>query len=211
MKFVFLSDTHCKHGEIKIPDGDVFIFCGDMSSRGELSEIESFSLFLQKLPHKNKIVIAGNHDFSFEDERKIEAENLIKASGAVYLNDSGLQINGIKFWGSPIQPYFRNWAFQRQRGEEIKKHWDLIPLDTDVLITHGPPYGILDKTRRGEMVGCEELLKKVWEIKPKIHVFGHIHEGYGTIKQKDITFINSSNLNFLYQYTNLPIEWEWQS
>lgn len=208
MKFVFLSDTHCKHGEIKIPDGDTFIFCGDMSSRGELSEIENFSLFLHKLPHKNKLVIAGNHDFSFEDGRKIQAENLIKSSGAIYLNDSGVEINGMKFWGSPIQPYFHNWAFQRKRGEEIKKHWDLIPLDTDVLITHGPPYGILDKTRRGELVGCEELLKKVWEIKPKIHVFGHIHEGYGTVKQNDVTFINSSNLNFLYQYTNPPIEWK---
>ena len=208
MKFVFLSDTHCKHGEIKIPDGDFFIFCGDMSSRGNLSEIESFSLFLQRLPHKNKLVIAGNHDFSFEDERRNQVEDLIKSTGAEYLNDSGIQINGIKFWGSPIQPYFRDWAFQRERGEEIKKHWDLIPLDTDVLITHGPPLGILDKTRMGESVGCEELLKKVWEVKPKIHAFGHIHEGYGIVKKNEIVFINSSNLNFLYQYTNPPIEWE---
>ena len=208
MKFVFLSDTHCKHREINVPEGDCFIFCGDMSSRGDLQEIENFALFVQRLPHKNKLVIAGNHDFSFEDERRNQAEELIKAAGAEYLNDSGVQINGMKLWGSPIQPYFRDWAFQRERGEEIKKHWDLIPLDTDILITHGPPQGILDKTRRGESVGCEELLKKVWEVKPKIHVFGHIHEGYGTVKQNEIVFINSSNLNFLYQYTNPPIEWE---
>ena len=208
MKFVFLSDTHCRHNEIKVPEGDCFVFCGDMSYRGELSEIEGFSLFLQRLPHRYKIVIAGNHDFSFEDERKNQAEELIKLSGAEYLNDSGMQIDEIKIWGSPIQPYFYDWAFNRERGEEIKKHWDLIPKDTDVLITHGPPKGILDKTKRGEEVGCEELLKKVLEVKPKIHAFGHIHEGYGTFQKNETVYINASNLNFRYLYTNPPIEWE---
>ena len=208
MKFVFLSDTHCAHNKMTIPEGDCLIFCGDMSYRGDLSEIRDFALFLQNLPHKHKIVIAGNHDFSFEDERKDQAEELVKSSGAIYLNDSGTQISEIKFWGSPIQPYFHNWAFNRERGEEIKNHWDLIPLDTDVLITHGPPKGILDKTKRGEEAGCEELLKKVLEVNPKIHAFGHIHEGYGVLKQNEIIFINASNLNFRYQYTNPPIEWE---
>ena len=183
MKFVFLSDTHCRHNEIQVPDGDCLIFCGDMSYKGELSEIENFSLFLKKLPHKHKIVIAGNHDFSFEDDRRNQAEELIISSGAKYLNDSGTQIERIKFWGSPIQPYFYNWAFNRERGEQIKKHWDLIPRDTDILVTHGPPYGILDKTKRDEAVGCEELLKKILEIKPKIHAFGHIHEDYGILKK----------------------------
>ena len=208
MKLVFLSDTHCKHNEIKVPNGDCFIFCGDMSYKGDLSEIKSFSLFLQSLPHKHKIVVAGNHDFSFEDERKNQAEKLIRSSGAKYLNDSGIQIDEMKFWGSPIQPYFYDWAFNRERGKEIKKHWDLIPIDTDILITHGPPKGILDKTRRDEEAGCEELLKKVLEIKPKIHAFGHIHEGYGTFQKNKTTYINASNLNFRYQYTNPPIEWE---
>ena len=208
MKFVFLSDTHCQHNKIEVPDGDCFVFCGDMSYRGDLQEIKDFALFLRKLPHKQKIVIAGNHDFSFEDERKEQAEELIKSSGAEYLNDSGTQIEGIKFWGSPIQPYFFDWAFNRERGEEIKKHWDLIPLDTEVLITHGPPKGILDRTKRGEGAGCEELLKKVLEVKPKIHAFGHIHEGFGMIEKEHTIFINASNLNVRYQYTNPPIEWE---
>ena len=167
MKFVFLSDTHCKHNEIQVPFGDFLVFCGDMSYKGDLQEVESFSLFLKKLPHKHKIVIAGNHDFSFEDQRKHQAEELITSAGAHYLNDSSLQIDKIKFWGSPIQPYFRNWAFNRERGEEIKQYWNLIPLDTDVLITHGPPKGILDKTKLGQEVGCEELLKKVLIVKPK--------------------------------------------
>ncbi len=209
MKFVFLSDTHDKHKEMQIPIGDFLIFCGDMSSRGELREIEAFSLFLKNLPHQYKIVIAGNHDFSFEDERKLQAEELIRSTGAYYLNDSGVQIGTIKFWGSPVQPCFKDMAFNRRRGEDIKKHWDLIPLDTDILITHGPPKGILDTIRSGERVGCEELLQKTLSIHPKIHVFGHIHEGYGTLQQQKTVFINASNLNFLYQYTHPPIEWEW--
>ena len=208
MNFVFLSDTHCRHNEISVPRADCFIFCRDMSYRGDLLEIKDFSLFLQSLPHKYKIVIAGNHDFSFEDERRHQAEELIRSSGAEYLNDSGIQIGKIKFWGSPIQPYFYNWAFNRVRGEEIKKHWDLIPKDTDILITHGPPKGILDKTKRGEEAGCEELLKKVLEVQPKIHVFGHIHEAYGILQKDQTVYINASNLNLSYQYTNPPIEWE---
>ena len=208
MKLVFLSDTHCKHKEIKVPDADCLIFCGDMSYRGNLLEIEEFSDFLRNLPHRHKIVIAGNHDFSFEDERKNQAEELIKSSGAEYLNDSGTQIDEIKFWGSPIQPYFFDWAFNRERGEKIKKHWDLIPLGTDVLITHGPPKGILDRIKTGEEVGCEELLKKVLEVKPKIHAFGHIHESYGMFHQNGTVYINASNLNLRYQYANPPIEWE---
>ena len=208
MKLVFLSDTHCKHNKIKVPEGDCFIFCGDMSYRGDIQEINDFVFFLKKLSHKHKIVIAGNHDFCFEDERRVQAEELIKSAGAEYLNDSGIEIEGIQFWGSPIQPYFFNWAFNRQRGEDIKKHWDFIPLETEVLITHGPPKGILDRTKNNEEVGCEELLKKVMKVKPKIHAFGHIHEGYGMIQKEGTTFINASSLNFRYQYTNPPVEWE---
>ena len=206
MKFVFLSDTHGKHDQVTVPEGDCLVYCGDMSSRGDLYEIEKFSLFLQKLTHKYKIIIAGNHDFSFEDERKQEAEELIKAAGAIYLNDSGIQIEGVNFWGSPVQPWFYAWAFNRERGQEIKTHWDLIPSNTDVLITHGPPYGILDKTLLDKLVGCEELLKKVKEVKPKIHAFGHIHESAGVLEKNGTVFINASNLNRQYQYRNPPIE-----
>ena len=205
MRLIFLSDTHGKHNEIKIPDGDFLIFGGDMCSRGTIPEIEKFSQFLKDLPHKHKIVIAGNHDFPFEDERKNEAESLIKSTGGEYLNDSGTEIEGIKIWGSPVQPWFYDWAFNRQRGAEIKKHWDLIPPNIDVLITHGPPFGILDKVKSGESVGCEELLKTINEIKPKIHAFGHIHEAFGEVVQDGIHFINASNLDFHYQYKNCPV------
>ena len=203
MKLVFLSDTHNRHRNIKIPEGDILIHAGDVSSRGEKREIDDFIEWFQSQPHKHKIFIAGNHDFFFE---KANENNIkIEIPNVIYLNDSGCEINGLKFWGSPIQPEFFNWAFNRKRGEEIKKHWDLIPNDTDILITHGPPYNVLDKTTRGDIVGCEELALKVAEIQPKIHVFGHIHESYGMLEKGKITFINASVLNHKYIYANNPI------
>ncbi len=205
MKIVFISDTHGRHHEIDIPGGDFLIFCGDMCPRGSLSDIEEFSSFLKELPHKHKIVIAGNHDKPFEDERKYQAEEIITSSGVIYLNDSGVEIEQVKIWGSPIQPWFLNWAFNKQRGEEIKKHWDMIPLDTDLLITHGPPYGILDQNDEGKKLGCKDLFKKVKKVNPKVHAFGHIHESYGKVKKNKTTFINASNLNGKYKYTNPPI------
>ena len=203
MKLVFISDTHNRHRDIKIPEGDILVHAGDVSSRGIKSEIDSFINWFQSQPHKHKIFIAGNHDFFFEKivERNVE----VKIPNVIYLNDSGCEIEGLNFWGSPVQPEFFNWAFNRKRGKEIKQHWDLIPKNTDILITHGPPYGILDKTTRNELVGCEELVKKVIEIKPKIHAFGHIHEGYGIFKNENTTFINASILNEKYIYTNDPI------
>jgi len=203
--FVFFSDTHGKHREIKVPKGDFLIFCGDMCPRGQLEDVESFAYWLKSLPHKNKIVIAGNHDRPFENEQKQQAEHLLKLAGAIYLNDSGVEIENIKFWGSPIQPEFNNWYFGRKRGLEIKKHWDKIPLNTNILITHGPPFGILDKNLQDESVGCKELFKRVNKVKPKLHAFGHIHEAYGKLKKNNITFINASSLNARYQYTNPPI------
>ncbi|MBC7410804.1 MAG: metallophosphoesterase, partial [Arcicella sp.] len=114
---------------------------------GRIEEIEMFNEWMGSLPHRHKVVIAGNHDFFFEKYPK-EAKRLI--TNATYLNDSGILIEGLHIWGSPIQPWFYDWAFNRKRGKDIRKHWDLIPTNTDILITHGPPFGILDATERGE-------------------------------------------------------------
>ncbi|MFN8395634.1 MAG: metallophosphoesterase [Bacteroidia bacterium] len=116
----------------------------------------------------------------------------------IYLNDSGVEIEGVKIWGSPIQPWFFDWAFNRQRGADIAKHWALIPEDTDILVTHGPPYGILDRTDDGKLVGCEELIKVVERIRPKIHVFGHIHEAHGSLIKDGTHYVNASILNLRY-------------
>ena len=97
-------------------------------------------------------------------------------TNAHYLCDESLTLDGVKFYGSPWQPRFFDWAFNKDRGAPLKAIWDKIPLDTDVLITHGPPHGILDLTFDKIKAGCEELLLAVQRIKPKVHVFGHIHE-----------------------------------
>ena len=205
MNLTFISDTHAKHEAVKLQAGDVLIHCGDFSKKGSLEDIKSFSEFIKKQDFCHKIVIAGNHDFCFEDERKTEAEEIFSKNGIIYLNDSGVTIDGVKFWGSPVQPEFFDWAFNRKRGDDIKKHWDLIPDDTDVLITHGPPFGILDECSNGQKVGCEDLLNKIQNLEIKVHAFGHIHEGYGIKVQGGVAFVNSCILNKNYKVKNEPI------
>ena len=204
MKIVCISDTHGRHNEVKLPDGDILIHAGDVSSRGSRTEIVDFLNWFKNQMHTYKIFIAGNHDWYFEKENQKEIQSIIP-DNIIYLNDSGCEIMGMKVWGSPIQPFFFSWAFNRERGKNIKKHWDLIPNDTDILITHGPPYKILDKTIRGEHVGCEEQMKKVDEANPLLHVFGHIHEAYGFFKEGKTTYVNASLLNHRYYLINDPI------
>lgn len=206
MKITFFSDTHNRHRKIKFSSGDILIFCGDLTNRGELSQVADFSTFVKKLDYKYKIVIAGNHDFCFEDERRETAEEYLRNAGIIYLNDTAVEIEGLKFWGSPIQPWFCDWAFNRLRGSEIKKHWDLIPTDTDVLITHGPPYGIRDLCAKNERVGCNDLLDTIIKIRPQIHAFGHIHEGYGTSRVDKTLFVNSCCLDERYFPAHEPID-----
>ncbi len=190
MKLVVLSDTHGRHKTIDIPDGDVLIHAGDFSVWfGTLEELAEFNDFLAQLPHVHKIVVAGNHDFPFEREN---AEARAILTHAHYLQDEALEIEGVKFYGSPWQPEFLNLAFNLPRGEPLRRKWDMIPSDTDVLITHGPPHGIGDRTFDGLHVGCEELLARVQEIKPRVHVFGHIHEGRGRIDIGETTFVNAA-------------------
>lgn len=170
MKLTFISDTHSLHKTLAIESGDVLIHCGDFTNKGSLEDTENFADFMSVQDFKYKVVIAGNHDFCFEDDRKEAAEQYLADKDIIYLNDTGVTIEGLKFWGSPVQPEFFNWAFNRERGEDICKHWDLIPDDTDILLTHGPAFGILDNVLEGEKVGCTDLLDKIKRIKPKIHI-----------------------------------------
>lgn len=207
MKFVAISDTHCRHHNLRLPKGDVLLHAGDISYKGIQSEIEDFILWISRQRFQYKIFIAGNHDFFFE-KKSISAINDLLPKDVYYLNDSCITIEGIKIWGSPITPWFYHWAFNRHRGKEIKKHWELIPPDTDILLTHGPAYGILDTVINEQLVGCKDLLKKVLSVKPRIHVFGHIHESYGTFMKNGIRFINACVLNECYELINKPIVFE---
>ena len=217
MKILCISDTHTKHNLIPNrlidnADGtiDTIIHAGDMSSGGYKGEIIKFLEWYNKLPYKNKILSAGNHDFYMEVGKPEDIETMLAEFPSItYLNDTGIEIDGIKFWGSPVQPWFYNWAFNRM-GDAICKHWDLIPLDTQVLITHGPIKGILDITKRDGSVGCPFLLEKLPQLTQlKLYVCGHIHEAYGRMEnEKGQIFVNASVLNLQYYMANEPIQVE---
>lgn len=207
MKFIAISDTHGQHTKLSLPEGDVIIHAGDISGRGTENQVRDFIEWFSSLDYQYKIFIAGNHDFFLEKVCETEIHKLIPEN-VIYLNDSGIEIEGIKIWGSPVQPWFHDWAFNRQRGADIKRHWDLIPHNTDVLITHGPVKGILDQTVYGQEVGCEDLLEAVKRINPSFHVCGHIHEAYGEQISDGTRFINASILNEDYFLVNSPVEFE---
>lgn len=202
MKFVCLSDTHNLHNQLEVPDGDVLLHAGDFTNYGNKRDIQNFNLFLNKLPHTYKVIIAGNHDFMFE-RKPTKARALL--TNCIYLEDSAVEIEGFMIYGSPWQPWFFDWAFNLPRGKPLKEKWDLIPKDTDILITHGPPYGHGDKVIRNGSQGCVDLLDAIQRVKPRYHIFGHIHEGYGITKEGKTLCINASNVDFHYHPVNPPI------
>lgn len=208
MRIVGISDTHSYHRKINVPDGDVFIHTGDITWRGEMNIIADFSNWLSQLPHKHKIVIWGNHEIGLEHgPNRNGAIDFIRAAGAHYLEDSGVEIEGKLFWGSPITPFFMDWEYNRYPGEDIKYHWDKIPDDTNILITHGPPFNILDDTTNNGHQGCEDLLERVWQLKNlQAHFFGHLHKCGGTIEEiNNIKFANCSILDDNYKFHNNTI------
>lgn len=202
-QIVCLSDTHNCNEEISVPDGDILIHAGDATIRGTIDEIVLFNEWFANLPHRNKIFVAGNHDWLFQTNPS--AARKLLDDKIIYLQDSSIEIENLKIYGAPWQPRFFDWAFNLNRGREMEEKWQLIPIDTDVLITHGPPNGILDQTPQGDFAGCEELRKRVEEIRPKAHIFGHIHCGYGREEKFGVKFINASNCDEAYEPTNLPI------
>lgn len=207
-KITFISDTHAKHQHVTkdLPGGDILIHCGDISNRGYMTEIKNFLEWFDGVKgYEHKVFIAGNHDFGFQDNPKECIELLKNYPNVTYLEDNSVIIDGIKIYGSPWQPRFYNWAFNVERGEAIAKKWEKIPTDVDILITHGPVFGILDQTYTKQRVGCEELYKKVVEIKPKIHACGHIHYARHIKQVEDVVYINACCLGEEYMYQNAPI------
>ena len=217
-RITFISDTHTKHEKLNgfLTGGDMLIHAGDLTGRGYITEIENFMKWYDKINnYDTKIFIAGNHDFGFQDDNEKLRGLLTGYKTIDYLEDELMMVGEdydtmIKIWGTPWQPEFHNWAFNLPRGEKLKEKWDMIPMNTDILITHGPPLGKLDYVRYpNENVGCEELMKRVEEIKPKIHVFGHIHEGYGYVFDGNTHYINAAVLNGRYEFQNKPVTVDW--
>jgi len=213
MKILTISDTHTKHNQIPLEwlePADMIIHAGDISSMGSLREIENFCNWFDRLDQYNhKIFIAGNHDWGFQEKPEQVMEIVNSYKTIKYLKDSFVVCDGVKIYGSPWQPEFYNWAFNLKRGAKLQEKWDLIPLDTDILITHGPAYGYGDFVPNGENVGCENLLDTiVTKVNPKVHIAGHIHCGYGESFAHGTHFINAATLNESYMVTNKPIIFE---
>lgn len=207
MKVTLISDSHGMHNRILINKCDLLISAGDISMRGSIDEIKNFIEWFSNQNANYKVFIAGNHDFGLETKSK-EISDILKKlpNNTFYLQDSSIRLNNIHIYGSPQTPRFKNWAFNVDRGESIKRYWDNIPEDVDILITHGPPYGIADFTYYDQKsVGCEELVKRIDLIKPKLHVFGHIHEEYQILLIDGIYYINTSICTRLYDPINNPI------
>lgn len=210
MQIIAISDTHSMHSKVTVPDGDVLIHAGDFTGTlaNQAQEMIAFNAWLGALPHRVKLVVPGNHDKMCE-VHTATARKLL--TNATLLIDEEVTIDGIRFYGSPWTPAFRRWYFMRPRGIRLAEKWAQIPEGTDVLITHGPPSGVLDTVGRfspglGEYVdehlGCEEMWKRVQVVRPQVHVFGHIHGGAGTASLDGIRYVNASVCDEDYQPAN---------
>jgi 3',5'-cyclic AMP phosphodiesterase CpdA len=213
MKLVLISDTHCQHGALKMPEGDVLVHAGDWTHRGEEHHTIAFLKWLDNQNYPHKVFIAGNHDF-YPERNPAEFRNLVStyAPNSIYLEDQSTVINGYNVHGSPVSPWFCDWAFNRDRGPDIQMHWDLIPDNTEILITHGPILGYGDKLSQqgsepGKNIGCSDLLNTIDNrLKDlKLHISGHIHEGAGTYSHNGITVVNASVLDERYRMRNKPV------
>jgi len=221
MKLTCISDTHTRHKELELPGGEVLIHSGDFMSSGyNVGEVHNFLKWFEDQDYEHKILIAGNHDRLFEDNPTLAKEVVdMYASNIHYLQDSSVVIDGVKFYGSPWTLDFCNWAFRLSTRQQAVDIWHKVPEDTDVLITHGPAYGSLDRivhpvndTASKDHLGDRDLRNRIETLNPKVHICGHIHssqgilDGYGEIT----THINASCLDESYGYGNEQdfIEWE---
>lgn len=206
MKICCISDTHGKEEHLDIPECDVLVCAGDfnLSIEWDLDRLNYWFGTLKNV--KNIIYVAGNHDFVLQKFNNNFIADI--CTNAIYLQDSSVTIEGVKFYGTPWSPFFQSWAFMESH-DFLKENREKIPEDTDVLISHCPPYGIMDHVGmangdRGRSQGCVSLLNKVKLIKPKLHVFGHIHEGYGTYTDYVTDFVNASIMDEYYNPVNKP-------
>ena len=207
VKLVCLSDTHGRHAEVNIPECDILLFAGDFSSSGRPHEVTSFLDWFSVQPAKHLCYIAGNHDLSYQNNPQFKL-NMINAYPSLhYLESSGVVLCGLNIWGSPYSPVFGNWAFML-REKPIQEEWAKIPNNTDVLITHGPPLGILDTVSfTGDMAGCKSLAKRIDQLGSiKVSVFGHIHQQEQQTRMiSGVTFVNAAICDDDYYATSKPV------
>jgi Icc-related predicted phosphoesterase len=240
MRITHISDTHNKHNQLNglLPGGDLLIHSGDISSLGRKSEVERFVKWFNDIDnYTNKVFIAGNHDMTFDREQLLrdklayfegkteydtecaegkpdwlkELLGIHLRPNVSYLENSDVTIDGIKIWGSPVTPSFGyGWGFNKDRGYDINEVWNTIPMDTNIVITHGPIYGYCDRTsREGLNVGCADLYHRLNEVKPQLHFSGHIHEAYGYRNTDWGYAFNGCNCDLSYLVNNKPMTFDY--
>lgn len=216
MKVVCIADTHGNERGIVLPEGDLLVHAGDWTVFGNTQQLNRFAQWVEEIAPNypaGVVLVAGNHDVGLDPKKapgmyKFNEGLITRIPNVHYLNDSSVDVHHedktYKVWGSPITPEFWDWAFNRNRGEDIKRHWDLIPKDTDILVTHGPPKGIRDLN-----LGCSDLFNTVARLDGlKLHVFGHIHPPYGVTKLHNRSYVNAAQSEIVknkYVLQNTPI------
>lgn len=203
MDLVIFGDTHELHREIEVPDGDILIYTGDFTMFSKsLRAIEDFNDWLGELPHLHKLVVPGNHEFFLEAN---PGRRSLLSNATVLIEDS-ITINGLRLYGSPMTPLYGG-AFGKSSPTDRKRHWAKIPDDTTVLVTHGPPYGILDRSPgQMERMGDPELRERIRELRSlRLHVFGHVHGAYGTAEVDGVTFANVALMGPLGDLAHNPV------
>jgi len=240
MRITHISDTHNKHNQLNglLPGGDLLIHSGDISSLGRETEVKRFVKWFNDINnYTNKIFIAGNHDMTFDREQLLrdklahfegkteydtecaegkpawleELLGIHLRPNVFYLENNFVILDDVKIWGSPITPSFGyGWAFNKDRGYDINQVWNTIPMDTDIVITHGPIHSYCDRTDRGGLnVGCEQLYHRLNDVQPQLHFSGHIHEAYGYRQTKWGYAFNGCNCDLSYLVNNKPMTFEY--
>jgi Icc-related predicted phosphoesterase len=206
MRLVIISDTHNQHEDLGVLHGDVLIHCGDsgMGFGGRANEVDGLDDWFGRQDFKQILCIGGNHDFQIQ-ERAGRCEPVLR--NAVYLQDAGISFGGVHFYGTPWTPELIGWAFYLP-PEQMHAKWASIPERTDVLITHTPPFGVLDRNSRGKACGCPVLQRRAAEIQPRIHCFGHVHASSGTAEFAGTTYVNASLVNSQYRIAHRPYEFD---
>jgi predicted phosphohydrolase len=191
LRLVLLGDTHQLHREVDVPDGDILIHAGDFTMLSKnMSAIGDFNTWLGELPHRYKIIVPGNHEYFLE---AVPSKRSMLTNGLLLLNE-GTEIEGLRIWGSPVTPLYGG-AFGLSSAEDRRRLYARIPEDTDILVTHGPPFGILDSVPHSDVhSGCRELLHAVVRVRPKLHFFGHVHGAHGIFHTNQTTFVNAALL-----------------
>jgi predicted phosphohydrolase len=191
LRIVLLGDTHQLHREVEVPDGDILIHAVDFTIFSKsMNAITDFNTWLGELPHRHKILIFGNHEFFAEAD---PSKRSMLTSAVVLINE-GTEIEGVRIWGSPVTPLYGD-AFGLSSAEDRRQLYAQIPEDTDILVTHGPPFGILDSAPHSDVhSGCRKLLDAVMRVQPKLHVFGHVHGAHGIFHTSQTTFVNAALL-----------------